>query len=82
VDAEELETSGPVVEARSGRRLTPAELDAYARSAWLAVEGSDIANCSLKLDWMLRYRMMVPDFEQKEMAEDRYAEICGKVRRD
>jgi len=35
-------------------------------------------NCSLKLDWMLRYRMMVYDPDQKEMAEDRYAEICGR----
>jgi hypothetical protein len=34
------------------------------------------ADCSLKLDWMLRYRMMVYDIDQKEMAEDRYAEIC------
>lgn len=33
-------------------------------------------DCSLKLDWMLRYRMMVYDVDQKEMAEDRYAEIC------
>jgi hypothetical protein len=40
------------------------------------------ADCSLKLDWILRYRMMVYGFEQKAMAEDRYAEICGKVRRD
>jgi hypothetical protein len=35
-------------------------------------------DCSLKLDWMLRYRMMVYDPDQKAMAEDRYAEICGK----
>jgi hypothetical protein len=34
-------------------------------------------DCSLKLDWMLRYRMMVMSADQKEMAEDRYAEICG-----
>jgi hypothetical protein len=34
------------------------------------------ADCSFKLDWMLRYRMMVYDPDQKEMAEDRYAEIC------
>jgi hypothetical protein len=34
-------------------------------------------DCSLKLDWMLRYRMMVFDPDQKDMAEDRYAEICG-----
>ncbi len=35
------------------------------------------ADCSLKLDWMLRYRMMVYDPDQKAMAEDRYAESCG-----
>ncbi|MCK9908287.1 hypothetical protein MXD81_04050 [Microbacteriaceae bacterium K1510] len=35
------------------------------------------ADCSLKLDWLLRYRMMVYDLDQKAMAEDRYAEICG-----
>lgn len=34
-------------------------------------------DCSLKLDWMLRYRGMVYDFQQKEMAEDRYMEICA-----
>jgi hypothetical protein len=39
--------------------------------------GAGAADCSLKLDWMLRYRMMVHNFEQKEMAEDRYTEICG-----
>jgi hypothetical protein len=39
-------------------------------------------DCSLKLDWMLRYRMLVYVAEQKEMAEDRYAEICGKARRN
>jgi hypothetical protein len=33
-------------------------------------------NCSLKLDWMMRYQMMVYDPDQKAMAEDRYAEIC------
>jgi hypothetical protein len=34
------------------------------------------ADCSLKLDWMLRYQMMVYDPDQKAMAEDRYAESC------
>jgi hypothetical protein len=34
------------------------------------------ADCSLKLDWMLRYQMMVYDPDQKAMAEDRYVEIC------
>jgi hypothetical protein len=34
------------------------------------------ADCSLKLDWVLRYRMMVMSLGQKAMAEDRYAEIC------
>jgi hypothetical protein len=46
------------------------------------IKGVGLADCSLKLDWMLRYRMMVYAAEQKEMAEDRYAEICGKARRD
>jgi hypothetical protein len=32
------------------------------------------ANCSLKLDWILQYRAMVP--KQGYMAEDRYAEYC------
>jgi hypothetical protein len=32
---------------------------------------------ALKLDWILRYHTMVYVPEQKEMAEDRYAEICG-----
>lgn len=32
--------------------------------------------CSLKLDWMMRYQMMVYDPEQKAMAEDRYVAIC------
>jgi hypothetical protein len=32
------------------------------------------ANCSLKLDWILRYRTMAPN--QGNMAEDRYAEYC------
>jgi hypothetical protein len=35
------------------------------------------ANCSLKLDWMLRYRNLVDDPDQKDMAENRYAETCG-----
>ena len=35
-------------------------------------------NCSLKLDWMMRYQMMVFDPDEKSMAEDRYAEICGE----
>jgi hypothetical protein len=35
------------------------------------------ADCLAKLDWMLRYRMMVYDPDQKAMAEDRYAETCG-----
>ena len=34
------------------------------------------ANCSLKLDWILRYQMIASSFDQKAMAEDRYAEIC------
>jgi hypothetical protein len=34
-------------------------------------------NCSLKLDWMLRYQMMGFNPDQKAMAQDRYAEICG-----
>jgi hypothetical protein len=34
------------------------------------------ADCSLKLDWKLRYQMMVYDIDQKAMAEDRYMEIC------
>jgi hypothetical protein len=36
------------------------------------------ADCSLKLDWMLRYQMRVTSPGQKGMAEDRYAEICGR----
>jgi hypothetical protein len=41
------------------------------------------ADCSLKLDWLLRYRMQVyGNFEMNEMAEDRYAEICAKARRE
>jgi hypothetical protein len=35
------------------------------------------ADCSLKLDWKARYRMLLYDADQKEMAEDRCAEICG-----
>jgi hypothetical protein len=37
-------------------------------------------NCSLKLDWILRYPMMVYDLEQKAMAEDRCAEIVRHER--
>lgn len=33
-------------------------------------------DCSLRLDWMMRYQMMVFDPDQKTMADDRYAEIC------
>lgn len=38
------------------------------------------ADCSLKLDWMLRYQSMVYDRDQKEMAEQRYAESCSHRR--
>ena len=48
-----------------------------SRLAAQHLRGMGAADCSLKLDWMLRYRMMVMSPEQKEMAEDRYAEICG-----
>jgi hypothetical protein len=37
-------------------------------------------DCSLKLDWMLRYQSMVYDADQKAMAERRYVENCS-VRR-
>jgi len=34
-------------------------------------------NCSLKLDWMARYRQMVTTINQQAMAEQRYAENCS-----
>ena len=37
-------------------------------------------DCSLKLDWMLRYQMMLYDPVQKAMAEQRYEEYCSPVR--
>lgn len=38
------------------------------------------ADCSLKLDWMLRYQSLVYDVDQKAMAEQRYAEYCSRRR--
>jgi len=44
----------------------------------LAAQQMRGADCSLKLDWMLRYQMRVTSPGQKAMAGDRYAEICGR----
>jgi hypothetical protein len=34
-------------------------------------------DCSVKLDWMLRYKSMVYDVDQQAMADQRYAESCS-----
>jgi len=44
----------------------------------LVAQKINLAECSSKMDWMLQYRMLVSDPNEKAMAEDRYAEICGK----